>query len=360
MDREILLPMPKSYTSVQALRAVAALSVVAFHISENIARSSGEVILGGVFRKGFLGVDLFFVVSGFIIAHSSGRYAGRPEKWGSYLSRRFFRIFPLYWMTLIPLLGFLLLIPHSRLVSHLPELNLKTMLATVFLLPGHNEINAVSWTLSFEWYFYLLFGLVIVSRKAGWVLAALALATLANGVALWFQGIDSGRELIRFFFLSPLNLEFAIGTGVAWLTANRRFSAPWLPVTAGVLIIVLFCPEKPWDLNRVWSLGPGAGLVLLGITQAEQQKGLRIPGWLGVLGDASYPLYLLHFPIIIFCNKVMVILGQQSVSMRGMMDLVLTAGMCWLSIRIHRHIEAPLMKRVRHRVSPGPVKEKTP
>lgn len=334
----------KSYTSVQALRAIAALSVVAFHVSENIERTSGEAVAGGLFRKGFAGVDLFFVVSGFIIVHSSGRYAGRPQALIPYLSKRFFRIFPLYWLSVIPLLLFLGLFPDSRLINRLPERTLSGLLSTLFLLPGHNEVNAVSWTLSFEWYFYLLFGLVIVRREAVWGLSALAIVVLINGLALWYEGIDSGTAAGRFFFLSPLMLEFAVGAGVSALIRRFRVPFPWVWVGAGVLIGWLFCPEKPWDLNRVWSLGPGAGLILLGVTGAEAQNRLRVPGWLVTLGDASYPLYLIHFPLVVLCNKLLILGGATSVSIRCAIDLILVVVLCWISTAIHRYAELPVMQ----------------
>ena len=343
----------KSYTSVQALRAIAALSVVAFHVSENIERTSGEAVAGGLFRKGFAGVDLFFVVSGFIIVHTCRHYTGHPEALLPYFSRRFFRIFPLYWLSLAPLLGFLWLFPNSPLVNHWPELGPGAVVSTLLLLPGHNEVNAVSWTLSFEWFFYLLFALLIWSRKAWVVLGALAFASLLNGVMLRYEGVNSGTELWRFFFLSPLNLEFLIGATVAVLRARVRVNYPLGLVGAGLLVVWLGCPDEPWNLNRVWSLGPGAGLILFGVIRAEEKKQFQVPRWLRTLGDASYPLYLIHFPLLVFCNKMLVRYGILPIAARLAVDVLLITGMCWVSIRIHRRVELPLRNLTTRKANPS-------
>jgi exopolysaccharide production protein ExoZ len=349
-----------TYRSVQALRALASLSVVCYHISDNLVRTSGVAPFGWIFQRGFAGVDLFFVISGFIIVHSSGHLIGCAEAVPGYLLRRFCRIFPLYWLTLLPLLIAVWLFPKNEVVRLLPAGGLSRSFQAVFLLPGHPGYNAVSWTLSFELYFYLLFAWAIFSRRAIGGLALLTLAVIALGITRKFGGNLSTHTLLESFFFNPLCLEFALGAGVALLNRRYRIAHPFLPAIAGLLLAWLFCPQEPMSLNRVWSLGPAAALILLGITQAERRHSFRIPVWLADLGDASYVLYLLHFPIIIISDKVMVILGEQSVPMRSAIGFALTAGMCWLSIRIHRHIEAPLMQWARHRMSPGPVKEKTP
>jgi len=96
--------------SLQVLRAIAALAVVCYHACLFVERETGQVLFGGWYHLGELGVDFFFVLSGFIIAHVHGHELGLPNCAPRYLKRRFFRIYPL-----------LFVLTSLRLLAELPQ-----------------------------------------------------------------------------------------------------------------------------------------------------------------------------------------------------------------------------------------------
>ncbi len=298
----------KKLMSVQALRGIAALLVLIFHIDamfrEGAPRSRD---FGDFWARGFAGVDMFFVISGFIMVWVTAEVLPSLKSAGRFLYNRIVRIYPLWWI----FAGLMMLYFYTSVGAPAAP-NKATgdaigpyILKSLLLLPqAHDPVLGVGWTLIHEMLFYVLFaaGLLLPRRflpvwLAGWTLAI---------VAFGFLGPDQplhAKNLVQLFF-SPLNLEFVLGACVALylLRENGRSSALWL--IAGIALFVLgllfHVPGKYGNFNWIRALAYGvpSAMMILGAVWMERQGILKIPNPLRHLGDWSYSLYLSHFLVI--------------------------------------------------------------
>ena len=156
-----------SFLTVQALRAIAALLVVVYHVFDMWALRMDPSAPGTGWVNGAAGVDIFFVISGFVMVVSSRRLATQPRAWRTFIQHRIVRIVPLYW---------LLTTAKLLLVFFLADLALRSNLEfdyvarSYLFLPvvdgaGHfRPLLPVGWTLTYEFVFYLLFALALALR----------------------------------------------------------------------------------------------------------------------------------------------------------------------------------------------------
>ena len=176
--------------TLQVLRALAAAWVMCFHGASMLEQHAGGAWLGPFFRPGYHGVDVFFVLSGFIIHFSAGGARGSRE----FLLKRFLRLYPVYWVVTALLLVAYALAPNAKMPRHEDPF---VVLSSVVLWPCPRHVVGVAWTLVYEVWFYLLFGLLFFrSRRlfyaalSGWF--ALACATWIFG---WhFESLPSSRS----------------------------------------------------------------------------------------------------------------------------------------------------------------------
>jgi peptidoglycan/LPS O-acetylase OafA/YrhL len=182
---------------VEVARGFAAVAVVLYHVARHVEKSRDVNFWLTFFQFGHAGVDLFFVISGFVILHAHYKDLGQPERFAHYLNRRLTRIYPPYWVALA------LTVAMGALGgSGLPDIWELVLSAT--LLPLNQEpLLGVAWTLLHEIVFYALFALLIVHRGVGFaVLGAWLLgisAKLFTHVPTW--GLPPS-------LLAAYNLEF--------------------------------------------------------------------------------------------------------------------------------------------------------
>jgi len=247
--------------SIQVLRAVAAISVVLFHFTK------------GDFAIGPAGVDLFFVISGFIMAKVSlGRRAG------SFLADRVWRIYPLYFACLV---AFVPLVPIERSACQ--------DIASLTLWPVWGEYCSSylvpAWTLSLELFFYALVAATIA--RPSWLFAIMLLL-----VAL---GVTYSSPLTEFVG-HPMMLEFLMGFAIARLPLN--FRAGWVALALAMIPAVALYLVDFYTWKRVIACGlPAAALVYVALCHEEifARKAFALPV---LLGDASYSIYLVHFSVL--------------------------------------------------------------
>lgn len=271
--------------SLQAGRALAALAVVALHASLSVGAFLDPLPhhVGAVLSYGYLGVDFFFVLSGFIIYYASAHRVGRPGWAGAYAESRLTRIYvPYLPVGLAVALGYVL-------IGGSPDGYQWNWLATATLLPGtgHPALS-VAWTLQHELLFYALAGILLYSRKllAGLIIwDVLILAAAIAGI---------GSETI---WLNPINLEFSFGVFAAWLvTTGRLRTSLLLPLALGAAAILAFFAAGDRLHSAIFGLGIAALLVPL--VHAELAAKVRVPAFLVLLGNASYAIYLVHNPLL--------------------------------------------------------------
>ena len=258
--------------SLQAGRGLAALAVVLLHCSL-AGHDFGRPFLGyQLFRYGYLGVDFFFVLSGFIIYHST---VGKNRTVSEYAMARFRRVYLPYWPVGIAMALAYTLLPGVSAAN--PQWS---WLPTLTLAPvDANPALSVAWTLKHEILFYALFGLFYFSRLLPLGLAAWTLCILLLGDQLPFRTI---------------NFEFLFGIAAAISYRHLRVR-PWLLLVAAgfvALWIALGANESARIL-----IGAAMAFIVAPLAQLER-NGLVVPKALIWLGGISYSLYLVHEPFI--------------------------------------------------------------
>jgi exopolysaccharide production protein ExoZ len=277
----------RTLLSVQYARGVAAVSVLLFH-AFNDANATGypEQVLQA-------GVDLFFVISGFIMWVTTFQSDIGPK---AFLGKRVRRIVPLYWLfsavavltaAVAPQLGKSTGTEHAiASFLFLPAVNPVTHKAEPLLAPG--------WTLNHEMLFYVIFALAITLASRRWRL----IAVIGINVALAVVGWLTHGPLIVSFYTNPIILEFVFGVIVGWIytggyKTSRRVSGT--VVTVSALTMVFFAAA--WGqtvILRVALWGIPAALIVLGLALAENARPFaRRRSW-KFLGDASYSIYIVH------------------------------------------------------------------
>jgi exopolysaccharide production protein ExoZ len=329
----------RTIVSIQALRALAALAVTACHFDQVRLMLSGHSLDPQPLACLAAGVDLFFVISGFIMVYSSELLYGKPGAAGEFFSRRLARIVPLYWIT-TGLAIWLMSRPYD----------LQTVLKSLFFVPyrvGDGNIqplHGVGWTLNFEMFFYVMFAMAI-----GWS-RKIAVTALSIGLALIvLTGFLVQPSIAPLQFWSdPIILEFVSGMLIA-LAYNHGSRLPGLlrivlvPASIGV---ILWAGEQHLPSGTrlfLWGL-PAATIVACTVLGLRRDP----PRWLAapvkLLGDSSYALYLLH-PLV---GAVVFLLWQNWLNRYPMVTVLLVAAVAAqaLSIGTFRFFERPCMKAV--------------
>lgn len=287
-------------TTLQAVRGTGALMVVLFHSTGML--QAPPIIFRYLFGWGYCGVDFFFVLSGFILLYVHYFQIGHVENLGSYLGKRFSRIFPAYWSVLA------FLIPACFLVRGLvtPEKKaLRYIAASFFLVPQWDPLLGVAWSLSCEIFFYLLFAVLIVNRKA-FVTAAL--------VWLGFIGTNfvHGLPAPLDFLCQARVLEFFAGMCIAWAVRKGfRFPTLWglALITSGISICALagytqIARGFGGNVYPLW-FGFAAVMIISSLVSLELQNVVCAGRTFLLLGDASYAIYLVHYPVLIVMFRLL-------------------------------------------------------
>ena len=331
------------YMSLQAGRGLAALLVVVQHASTFAGVVPGLWVHPSISRwlMGFkLGVAFFFVLSGIVILMSHWEDIGRPSSVPMYLWKRFRRIYPIYWVVLIPVVCLQLAFDKPQFAfRHDPWM----ILSSFLLIHVHSGVETnlvVAWTLFIEVLFYAMFASLLLNRRFG--IAVLALWFAMSVVNIFH------RPLLLPIFFSRLHLLFAMGMLVAWMLRNRKTPAAGWFVGSGVVVLVgtfLYGGWRGSDSDWVYlCAGAGTACVLLGAAELERSGRLRTPRVLSELGDASYAIYLVHFPVIAAVARVCFLADRRIHLPIWLWMAVLIAvgtGVGWL---LHVYVERRLLR----------------
>ncbi len=342
---------------IQTLRGVAVLLVVLVHainVADFRLRDGVEAQAGwlaGLFSLnefGASGVDLFFVISGFVMAMIVESNSGRSV--GGFLRDRMLRVAPLYWIA-----SAVYILPAFLVMADVP---LDWVLTAVLILPGEQYIApplVVGWSLAFELAFYGIVAVIMttVAREKRVTTLIVLMSVLAvSGQML--QPLD-GLAAILF---NPIMVEFAIGLGVhmLWRRGHVRAIAlaPWL-IGAGIAFLLMsavggfdfktlhmYVIRGETGAVRALIWAAPWGMIMLGLlwrSGSAGQERARGNAVLNRIGDASYSIYLVHqFPLDIaerqlpggFFPPDLVIVGSYAIAVG-------------LGLIVHRTIEKPMM-----------------
>jgi exopolysaccharide production protein ExoZ len=330
---------------LQAGRALAAISVAAFHLSilMGLERYGGDAAFRDLTRHGFRGVDFFFVLSGFIILFAHVNDIGKPSAWADYLNRRFVRVFPIYWLYTAGFVGLVLLGFGTDAKS--PG-NIADWLTTVTLVrfSAVEPPLSVAWTLFHEVAFYALFSLLILNKRLG--IVALAVWGVLC-IALYDYPLEAERTPWN-VYTAAYNLFFLLGMGACWL--YRRGGKGFVEFGVGLSIAVFagFTMGLPNNLSPL-ILSIGFALLVAGATKMELGGYIRVPAFLNFIGNASYTIYLAHIPILGLTMKIAMASGlYEAAGARVTYIVVLTATIASGCVA-YALVERPLLAFLRHR-----------
>ena len=362
--------------SIQALRGIAVLLVLIFHIAGQQSAALGANPLhdgwvrSGPWNQGYAGVDLFFVISGFIMVYVTRNMESGLSSVGSFLYKRAARIYPLWWV-FAGIMGLYYFAAHGMWGA--PELKGLTppaigyFVKSLLLIPQDNlPVLGLGWSLIYEMQFYLIFAVFLCAPRR-FLPAALGLWAVINIAGYAAGGTDMGP--IGEVVFSPLSLEFIAGAAVGFLVLRRVDIAPKAVLIFGcvstVLCVMAYTDKSntltSWGRVAVYTL-PFAAMVYGAVTL--EQKGQLSPSqWLVAIGNWSYSLYLSHYLVLI----VIVRAGREaapflpdglvnrfSLGAAGIWDnLAFTVIAIILSVLIaaisYNFIERPLLKTMRRR-----------
>jgi exopolysaccharide production protein ExoZ len=351
--------------SLQLLRAIAVLLVVYCHVLDlqpdhNRFGTSFQQHFFYLQNFGAVGVDIFFVISGFIITTISYQYAVNNTA-GYFLVKRMIRIIPVYWLvSLFPM------VYHYLKTGQLVDTT--AIIKTICFFPffDHSFFDSpilfVGWTLSFEMFFYVtIFISMLVSRK--WYIRIAILLLLV--VIAFNYATQAGNRLI-IFFGNGIILEFLLGAlaGLIFLSPFRMkpVAASFLLIAgvAALLASVIFgygdiseCGNawnRSLSLYRVVLWGLPAALLVTGAVFKEKRQRVTIHSWWIFLGDASYSIYLTHSLIVTLLYEKWI---QWGVAEKLMPDLLIVVSLLLTAAAgciFYKLVELPLLRFLNRKV----------
>jgi exopolysaccharide production protein ExoZ len=329
-----------SIYNLQALRGIAAMLVAATHLKVPLIGLNDSE--NGVLMHGAAGVDIFFVLSGFIMAHTALDKKITPL---SFIINRIARIVPLYW--LLTLFIFTLGLLRPSLFPHLPIDGPHLISSLLFIPKPDGQIVYVGWTLNYEMMFYYIFaiGLLLSGKWARSLFTISFLALFAASLSL--VKINFVLDYLR----NPVILEFALGILIAltW----RILPAPRSTGILGLLTVLGFCAlfvgpnvlNSGHALDRPLHWGLPSALVVMGAVLLER-RGVRATNKLvQLIGDASYSIYLTHFFVTRAYEKAPKFIDLEQHQMAAYAySMVAMSVVVVIGIMTYRWIEMPLTK----------------
>ncbi|HFC05028.1 MAG TPA: acyltransferase [Rhizobiales bacterium] len=291
LRKNVLQQPQQTLQSLQVLRAIAALLVVFSHIRHKHLQNTPDAshFLDWM-SVGPYGVDIFFVISGFIIAYITPVTAYTFTDVKNFMARRLIRVVPLYWVVTLVALAAWLYDP-GKVNSTAPHLT--RIWESFLLLPTDGRyLYQTGWTLSYEMYFYALFGLTMLFGRFQFrVLVTYLVAAIAVGLILQ-PGTD---QPFMYMFTRDKLLEFLAGFlfchTARYMIGKRPLTGIYL-VSIGLVLIAIkaFTESQIAEVAYVW--GIPAMCIVFGMLMLE--KAVKWPAFMLRLGEASYALYLTH------------------------------------------------------------------
>ncbi|MGB0466816.1 MAG: acyltransferase family protein [Pontibacterium sp.] len=352
------------FVSIQILRAVAALSVLLSHVKLPLYEVYGWGGLGPIFDSllGAIGVDIFFVVSGFVIALTADKKNHTPK---AFALNRFIRVVPIYYVYTIPFAIYFIL---NGNISTASTFNSTLFLPLLDIGEFSNPFHSYGWTLSFEVWFYVMFTFILffAGRSAFTVMPAVILALMP----LSYFSAQQDWFFLSFAF-HPMTGEFALGC-LAYLI----YKSGWLQPRLGAIftlsaIILIFTVSLAYEdlawheqilsdfqqgLHRFIYWGLPSFVLLLGLLALEPfLQTAKLKG-LCYLGDISYSLYLVQPFIFKFIEIVAPKISMPSIYWA----LLAIPGGIAAGAASYEIVEKPLMRYMRARMLYPATKSKHP
>jgi peptidoglycan/LPS O-acetylase OafA/YrhL len=340
--------------SIHYLRGIAALLVVGFHARQTLNGMFGIKDLGNfLFLGGQAGVDLFFIISGFIIAYSThDKQRSAP---GAFIIRRFFRIYPVFIVSL--LLCYLV-------VNYVKPIDFSLLIRSAFLIHTNYSLHGpffgynilyTAWTLTYELYFYIIFVVAMSINHNHRVLIAstlllipgVILQKIYNGSISLSGDVSLENTELPFlnFIASPMMIEFIYGMLLYKFVTKIR-----LQHHSGIILFIAFSfTFVCYFSNYRFGSGPvnfglWAIVLMIGLMIYEQTHSIGTSAILNTLGDISYSLYLTHviviYAMIYYPGYIPMYEGTTGISRFAYM-VCASVAVSWIT---YEYVEKPFIK----------------
>ncbi|SFU24814.1 acyltransferase family protein [Paraburkholderia aspalathi] len=283
--------------SIQVLRGAAALLVVVHHACNFLVEHSFG---GGYdFKIGAIGVDIFFIISGFIMYCSTLGHRGTLKETLAFWKKRIVRIVPLYWL----ITAFIVIASFAQPASaSSAAVTLTGFVKSILFIPYVSTgglmqpVVGQGWTLNYEIFFYAALGCVLLVSPRHMLVRVAAVFAIFQFSA-WCA---SGKSVVLGFYASPMMLEFVAGVVLAKLYLRHQLPPQWLLNCGIVLGAFLLTRDQgfkayfssEWHRIAVW--GVFSFILVAGLLRSESWWSSRAPRIMTFLGDASYSIYLSH------------------------------------------------------------------
>lgn len=334
---------------LQHLRFFAAAMVLVGHLLDNLERG----ILGEPQTFDFLrafpwhsGVDVFFVISGFIMYFLMHDQFGSKDVAGEFLLKRLVRVIPLYWIFTTLMLVAMLSFPEN--VNN-NEISLEHVLLSYLFVPAAapsgqlTPILSVGWTLNLEMLFYIFFAISLVFKR--WIGLAFIVGSLLTLIIIAQFATFAPTPFKVWGY--PVVIEFLFGIAVAAVYTRGLRLVDWmrLPIIAtAIALLLIFEAVGATEFSQRWLFwGVPSAMIVAATVLCEDRSGW-ISGILAHAGDASYALYLSHLFVI---RAVGIGFGMVGINHAGLFLLTGFTAAVAASIAVFWLIERPILTRLR-------------
>lgn len=313
-------PRDAKINSIQVLRGIAALIVTIYHLKDVIREGDPfKKELDFLFNSGPAGVDLFFVISGFIMVYITRHVSGSVTNVYQFIIKRFIRIWPAYAV---------ITIAYFILQRHIApdQASLNELILSILFIPASAEVPPfygystlpVGWSLNYEIYFYLLIAISLCFAKFRWyVFFMLAVVTLVlipfaygNFTLKPDHAADYGSAYLN-MITNPIIWNFIYGVIIGLIYSNGALSRAFSAFFSKRWLVAICIGLAFWQYLSGFfgGLGPlqwGVGSALLFASFIFHTKGriTKFPNWLVRLGDISFSIYLMHLPVMVAISFV--------------------------------------------------------
>ena len=335
--------------SIQVLRGLAALIVVLFHSYQTIQlyhwKSSGSVT-----HWGEMGVDIFFVISGFVMIATTHNKGAGFKACKAFIRDRLIRIVPLYWIITTMMALVLLFIPSAFNQMKFDPIH---VLTSYLFIPSTNSegvasppIVIVGWTLIYEMWFYLIFAFLIYFTRR----YILLLVAIIFGYLSLLSLLKSGNLYLQ-VYTSPTMLEFVFGCGIGTLYfQNTAFSKKISIglIVIGLTLLPIFVQYKiDFALPRFIYWGIPSALLVAGMVFLERGNNWPNLPLFERIGDSSYSLYLTHPFTLLLTGKLILMIDPLHRFYGDIILLTMIPISIFVGFAIHRLIEKSVDRYLR-------------
>ena len=330
------------FNNIQVLRAIAALMVVIVHIT-NAPQVLGPDV------HGLYGVDLFFVISGFVMMVSTMNRSLTPWQ---FMEKRLIRIVPLYWAATLGVFLIALLAPALVKATRPDLVELAMSLLFIAFEKSNGQVKPVlfqGWILNFEMLFYVLFAAAMVLKRP-W--ARFGAVTAFLMVLIAAGRLFTGGPVFQ-FYTGLITLEFVFGMLAGLIVAHLPQGPAWRPFALAVVVVGLYLvfhgAYASFEERGIF-IGIPAFFVILAAAWLERMGWAVRSPFLLLLGATSYALYLSHPFVVIAMEKLAAASGVgPAIGPVALFALLVMAAqvVAWL---IHRFYEQPADRLIKRRI----------